>query len=274
MRGQKNHELQQEDHVRGGYWSRSGRYVFRQPLSFPSSPSSRGLRAVLMASQAAAVRLTRDPGAVTAAALHAEDYFDKIRVFERRETAGGDMVGRIAPERHADWTLKTKLGSTMPSGGPTCRCTRGLSRRTSTGRRRSPASFRPRRHRASRNGIRTRPSMGLSREWPRPGGITNRHRPALTSAQDQRPRCGHVLLGLALRLWPVRAPPRTAPVRRELLCHARDRPIPGSQHHGRGRLAAPAGAAQRRLEPLAADAPPERPPSGTSTGGGRRTLTR
>ncbi|KAM3516113.1 hypothetical protein MY11210_000395 [Beauveria gryllotalpidicola] len=31
-------------------------------------------------------------GAIAAAALKAENYFDRIRVFERRETAGGFMI--------------------------------------------------------------------------------------------------------------------------------------------------------------------------------------
>ena len=36
-------------------------------------------------------------GAAAAAALHAEDYFDDIKVFERRETAGGTWIYDAEP---------------------------------------------------------------------------------------------------------------------------------------------------------------------------------
>lgn len=40
-------------------------------------------------------QLTLPLGAVTAAALKAENYFKHIRVFERRETAGGTWYGQM-----------------------------------------------------------------------------------------------------------------------------------------------------------------------------------
>ncbi|KAI1101505.1 putative dimethylaniline monooxygenase [Jackrogersella minutella] len=66
-------------------------------------------------------------GAVTAAALKAENYFERIRVFERRDTAGGTWIFDSDPKP----SLKVRPGKLPPDVDPPLEIPKGLPRITS-----------------------------------------------------------------------------------------------------------------------------------------------